>query len=276
MNYESIEPVHNTAFEDYETSTRLLLDKLGLKERIKDEEKIIVKPNLVSNAPPPITTDVRFMEAICRYCLKHSKARVIVAEGSAGCDASLPFEEQGYYKTLKPLGVEVIDIDKEQDIELLENPDMPLFKKVHLPRVILDGFLISAAVLKDHTICTTTLSIKNLIGFLPAEHYKGFWRFRKSKAHRYNIHQAAADVATYRKVDLAMIDGSIGLKRGHLFGKPFDPPKKILLASLDALAADMAGSEILGHSPAKIKHLRCFLNNKNKGLLDKRNKASSK
>lgn len=275
MNYESKEPVHRIEFEDYEKSTRLLLDKLGLKEKIKAEDKIIVKPNLVSNAPPPITTDVRFMEAICRYCLEHSEARVIVAEGSAGCDASLPFEEQGYYKALKPLGVEVIDIDEERDIELLENSDMPLFKKVHLPRVVLDGFLISAAVLKDHTICTTTLSIKNLIGFLPAEHYRGFWRFRKSKAHKYNIHQAAADVATYRKVDLAMIDGSIGLKRGHLFGKPFDPPKNILLASFDALAADIAGSEILGHSPAKIKHLRCFLSNKKNGLLGQ-SKALSK
>ncbi len=266
MNYENTEPVHKIMFENYEKSTRLLLDTLDLKERIKNVKKIIIKPNLVSNAPPPITTDVRLVETICRYCLEHSEAKVIVAEGSAGCDATLPFEEQGYFERLKPLGVDVVDIDSEKDIAHMKNHEMPLFKEVYLPKVVTDGFLISAAVLKDHTICTTTLSIKNLIGFLPAEHYRGFWRFRKSKAHKYNIHQAAADVATYRKVDLAVIDGSIGLKRGHLFGKPFSPPKNVILGSYDELAADIEGTKILGHKPAKVKHLRCFHNNKLKML----------
>lgn len=262
MIYQPRRPVYSLPFEDYFKSTFLLLDKLNVKKHLKNITKIIVKPNLVSCSAPPVTTDVRLVEAICRYCLQYSSAEIIVAEGSAGCDATLPFQELGFNQRIKPLGVKLIDLDAEQDIIRLANSKMPLFKEVYLPKIAIDGFLISAAVLKDHTFCTATLSLKNLIGLLPAKHYKGWWRFRKSKAHRHNIHQAAADVATYRPVNLAVIDGAIGLKKGHLFGgKPCNPPKKVLIGSFDPLAADIEGARALGHDPWEVKHLRCYYNN---------------
>ncbi len=262
MTYQYEEPVYTTKFKDYEQSTLELLQKLNLKEHLKGQKKIIIKPNLVSCAPPPVTTDVGLVEALCRYCLEHSDARVIVAEGPAGCDAVESFEKLRFFERLKPLGIDLVDLDSEEEIVKLQNRNLPLFKEVLLPKIITDGFLISAAVLKDHTFCTTTLSIKNLIGILPAKHYKGWWRFRKSKAHRHNIHQAAADVATYRPINLAIIDGAIGLKKGHLFGgRPCSPPKNILVGSYDPLAADIEGAKILGHNFLKVKHLRCYFNN---------------
>jgi uncharacterized protein (DUF362 family) len=244
---------------DYQHGVFQALDQIDAGRVLAGQKKVIIKPNLVSSTPPPVTTDVRLVKSLVAYIKEKSKADIIIAEGSGGCDTDKAYERLGYNQ-LAAMGVNLIDLDSETSIIKLHS-DLPLLKEIYLPSIILDGFLISAPCLKQHTLTGVTLGIKNMVGILPRSHYHGFWVFRKSRVHRYNVHQATADICFYRPIDLTVIDGGIGLNKGHLFGKPFVPPKSVIIAGFDPLETDSEGARILGKDPKKIKHLRCYRNN---------------
>jgi uncharacterized protein (DUF362 family) len=239
---------------DYLNSVWKALDKINFKDIVINQEKIIIKPNLVLDSPPPVTTDVFCVEAIIRYCQKYSKAKIIIAEGSGGCDTIRAFNRLGYGRLAKEYGLELFDIDREA-IVTLNDSKAYIYKKIKLPKAILDGYLISVPVLKDHSITKTTLSLKNMIGLLPEEYYGGFWSYKKSHVHKYDVDKAIVDINRYRKPDLSVIDGKIGQKHCHLSGTPCTPPKEVILASYDPIAIDIVGSSILGWDPKNIDYL---------------------
>ncbi len=241
---------------DYKSSVYKALEDIKAAPVLSKQKRIIIKPNLVTSAPPPATTNVAMIDVLVDYIKEKSNAEIIVAEGSGGCDTDVAYEKLGYNK-LKDKGVKLVDLDSEKSIIKLTK-DMPLLKEIFLPSMILDGFLISAPCLKQHTMTSVSLGIKNLVGILPRKHYQGFWVFRKSKIHKYNVHQGVADICFYRPIDLTIIDGAIGYNKGHLLGKPFDPPKEIIVAGFDVLETDIVAAEIIDKNPKKVKHFRCY------------------
>lgn len=242
-------------FKSYFQSIKKALDLISAKDVLEKQEKIIIKPNLVTDDLPPVTTDVNCVEAIVRYCLDCSQAKIIIAEGSGGCDTIKAFNKLGYGELAKKYKLSLFDIDRE-GIFNLADPKAFIYKEIKLPKTLLDGYLISVPVLKDHSITCTTLSLKNMIGLLPEEYYSGFWSYKKSNVHKIDVDKAIIDVNRYRKPDLCVIDGRIGQKRCHLSGPPCDPPKNVILASYDPIAIDIVGSSILGWDYQNIKYLR--------------------
>jgi uncharacterized protein (DUF362 family) len=101
-----------------------------------------------------------------------------------------------------------------------------------------------------------TLSIKNMVGMLPASHYSGYWSFKKSAVHDGDLDQAIADLARYRSPDLALVDGRIGMKGSHLGGTPCAPQKRVLVGGRNPWAVDARAAWILGWSWEQIGHLR--------------------
>lgn len=241
-------------FKDYLSSVKKALDLISAKDILEKQEKIIIKPNLVIDSPPPVTTDVDCVEAIVRYCLDCSQAKIIIAEGSGGCDTIVAFNKLRYRDLAKKYKLSLFDVDREGVLSL-KNPDVFIYKEIKLPRTLLDGYLISVPVLKDHSITCTTLSLKNMIGLLPEEYYSGFWSYKKSDVHRIDVDKAIIDINRYRKPDLCVIDGRIGQKTCHLSGPPCHPPKNVILASYDPVAIDIVGSSILGWKCKEIKYL---------------------
>ena len=73
-------------FENYPKSVRAVLDDIGAAEILARQQRIILKPNVVNDSPPPVTTDVHCVEAIVDYCREHTKAEIVIAEGCGGCD----------------------------------------------------------------------------------------------------------------------------------------------------------------------------------------------
>ena len=101
-----------------------------------------------------------------------------------------------------------------------------------------------------------TLSLKNMVGMLPASRYGGYWSFKKSAVHDGNLDQAIADLARYRAPDLALVDGRIGMKGSHLGGMPCSPQKRVLIGGRNPWAVDAKAAWILGWSWEQVGHLR--------------------
>ena len=84
-------------FTDYNSTVSLVLDGLGFYSKLDESDRIIIKPNLLQDAPPPCTTDAACVEAVLRYIFdRKPEKEVIVLEGSGGCPTGKAFKGLGY------------------------------------------------------------------------------------------------------------------------------------------------------------------------------------
>jgi len=217
-----------------------------------EQSLVLLKPNLVTRSPPPVTTDVGMVAAVAKWCREVTSATIVVVEGSGEGETHRNYRHLGYRAVPAD---DFIDLDREEVVEYA-HPGAERFRKIWLPGILSQGFLISIPVLKDHSMAGVTLSIKNMVGALPASRYGGYWAFKKSSVHNGDLYQAIADLARYRPPDLALIDGRIGMKGSHLSGTPCSPPKRVLLGGRNPWAVDAKGAWILGWSWERIGHLR--------------------
>lgn len=245
---------------DYYSSVEKLLDKLSFEKKIENLNKIILKPNLLEDAPPPCTTDKDCVKAIINYILKRkSSIKLVILEGSGGCDTIKAYNALGYSGLAKNYDIELLDVDNCK-YRKATNPDALVYKEIYLPEILFeDYFLISIPALKAHSITQVTLGMKNLIGLLPKKYYGNYWSYNRSDVHRVGVHDAIIDLNTYIKIDLTVIDGRIGQSETHLRGgKHCNPNKNILVGGYDVLEVDKKAAEILGYNWKNIKHLKNF------------------
>ena len=72
------------------------------------------------------------------------------------------FVDLGYGDLVEKYGVKLVDLN-EDEYELRESPEAVVLKRFEFPKTLKDSYLISVPVLKRHSICKVTLSLKNMI-----------------------------------------------------------------------------------------------------------------
>ena len=215
------------------------LRALGIRIRA---QKVIIKPNLIANRPHPVTTPAGTVEALVKY-FKAGGNEVIVAEGSGFSDTHTVFKSQGYVDVSERCGVKLVDLNRGE-FEILEELEDTALKRFEFPRTLKDAYLVSAAVLKKHSITRVTLSLKNMLGATIGRD--------KGRFHRPGIEECIVDINRYKRPDLAVIDGRLGLS-SELGGKR--ERFGVMIFSKDPVAADAIGAGVLGVDPSSVKHL---------------------
>jgi len=244
-------------FKDYERSVTEALDEIGAAETLGAQKKIVLKPNIINDSPPPVTTPAECVEAVLDYCRGNSDAEIVIAEGCGGLDTHEAFRRLGYLELSRRKHVQLIDLDKEETVEL-HNSSLGYLPEFHMPRCLTDGFLVSIPVLKAHSMAKVTLSLKNMLGIAPAKYYCAS-AYRKSKLHGRNnreLHRYIIELNQYCKPDLSVLDATVGMAEAHLWGRRCKPPVNKILASFDPVAVDAAGARLLGLDWRKIDHIK--------------------
>jgi uncharacterized protein (DUF362 family) len=239
---------------DYPSVITTALDDINAVDSLKNFPRIIVKPNMVNNSPPQVTTDVMCVMAVVTYFRERLDSEIVVAEGSGEGSTLGNLRTNGYEEITKRFGVELVDLDA-LPVKKYSNARAGEYKEIHLPDYLEEAALISVPPAKDHTITRVTLGLKNMVGCLPASHYSGYWSYKKSQVHAVNTDQAVADLMLYTRPHLTIIDAIEGLVGGHLSGRVPNPPLERIIASTDVLAADREAARLLGHDPDTIRHL---------------------
>ncbi|MDT8317741.1 MAG: DUF362 domain-containing protein [bacterium] len=219
-------------------------------------KKVLIKPNVVKDMAPPVTTRIELVAAIADYVLESfSPGDVYIADGTGSLeyDTFHAFEKLGFSKIAKERGIKLLDLNEERLVKL-SKPELKRWPEMHLPEIVMDSFLISVPTLKAHTLAGVTLSMKNMVGICPPSHYckQGHW---KKAAFHSQIHEAVADLNRYRSPDFTVLDASLGMMKGHIYGVPCDPPIGIIAASEDPVAIDAYGCGLLGVDPGAIDHI---------------------
>ncbi|HMA86299.1 MAG TPA: DUF362 domain-containing protein [Desulfosalsimonadaceae bacterium] len=246
-------------FLNYEDSVPAVLDAVRARERLAEKQKILLKPNLVTSMPHPVTTSTACCRAVIQYIRACSPADIIIAEGTGDpCETTHEvFDKLGYTRLSKELDVPLLDLNTEP-VEQSKNPDCPRLPELFLPRIADTHFIISLPVLKVHTLSKFTGSLKNMMGFAPPAHYAGAGGIWNKAAFHQGLQQAIIDLNRYRTPDLTLMDASIGMPDQHLGGRSCDPPVGTLVAGFDALSVDRASAALLGLDWQKIGHLKNF------------------
>lgn len=248
--------VYTCEFTDWRESVFRLLAKAGLLAAIGGKRQVILKPNLVENFKPPITTPVHLVEAIVNYLQDQDlDLKIIIGEGtgSRDYDTFFPFRELGYLEMAGRNGIELIDLN-EQPLRTMRRPECHRWPEMHLPEILFDSFLLSVPVLKAHSLASVTLTMKNMMGCAPPVHFQKGGHWKKAAFHD-NVQDAVLDLNRYRTPDFTVLDATIGMQEAHLWGPTCNPPHRKLAASCDPVAIDAYGAELLGRDWRRIGHI---------------------
>jgi uncharacterized protein (DUF362 family) len=124
------------------------------------------------------------------------------------------------------------------------------------PRVLEYEVLVSLSQLKLHETATVTLALKNVAMSFPAADHYGHPRAEQRHRHAFfdDMHSFIAAMAKRFHIDLAVIAGHPAMiATGPLGGRAVETG--LVIASTDAVAADVVGARLLGFTPQAVRHL---------------------
>ena len=92
-------PVYTTPFGSWADSVPPLLEAAGLAATLRNRSRVLIKPNLVENLDPPITTPVELIESLVDYIRDQAPdTEIIIGEGCGSLEYDTPhcFQALGY------------------------------------------------------------------------------------------------------------------------------------------------------------------------------------
>ena len=217
---------------------------------------VLIKPNLVEALEPPITTPVGLVGAIIDCVRSISPgAELIIGEGTGASDYETPFafDELGYTELARVKDVRLVDLNHEPTVEL-SNPELLRWPVMHLPKIVMESFIISVPVLKAHTLAGVTLTMKNMMGAPPPLHYQAGGHWKKSAFHTM-MQESVLDLNRYRTPDMTILDATVGMSEGHLGGPTCKPPPGVVVLGFDPVATDAYGCKLLKRDWRDIRHI---------------------
>jgi len=245
-------------------------------------KRVVLKPNNVIIDKPLCASHADNLEGILEFLHSIGKTDIVIAESPANGSAMDGFANYGYDKLAAKYKVRLVNLDNE-GYDVVDCIDQKDFQPhpVRVATMLMDpqrNFLISACKLKTHDLVGATLSLKNIVvgagikdsGAGLGRQGSGGGRSDKPLMHgggtwgiNYNLFVLSAKLHP----DLAVIDGYEGMEgTGPVNGTPIS--QKCCIASMDWMAADRVGIELMGIDFSKIGYLSYCAKAGNRGQAD--------
>ena len=246
----------NIDFESFEKSVKNALDAITAHKQIAEQSAILIKPNLTTDSPHPITTSPECCEVIIEYIRKYSKAEIVIAEGSGDVNYETDevFKNLGYTAMAQKQGVPLVDLNYGP-VKVLKNLDCPVFPEMYLPEIAFSHYIISVPVLKAHSLAGMTGSLKNMMGFAQPKYYSGRYGIWKKAVFHGKMQESVIDLNKYLVPNLSVMDCSIGMAEFHLGGAQCDPLVKKIIAGYNPWKVDREAAGLLGLDWNNIGHV---------------------
>jgi len=253
------------------------LDLLGGIETIaKKQERIMLKPNLVTDMPDD-TTNPEVVGTLARLMKKAGK-EVLIGEGSAAvggfnvkgedtCRTTKreildPMQEQvfsklGYSELAASMKIPLVNLHSGEMGEV-SIPKGYVFDKITLHRSLIDlDMLCSVPMMKTHGLATVTLGMKNLIGLYPGTKYysvRSWVHDYAAKKGSIGVAGETVDMVKANKLGLVVVDGSVAMEgQGPSVSYGGKLVKmNVIIAGTNPLATDMVASVLMGFDPREI------------------------
>ena len=222
----------------------------GIGHFVKAGQTVVVKPNIGWDRIPEFAANTHpaLVGKIVADCLAVGAKEVFVFDNSLD-NWQRAYASSGIEKAAKAAGAIVLTGSSQGNYKDVNIPSGKSLKtaKVHEKILECDVF-INVPVLKHHDGAQISLAMKNLMGIVWD---RRFW-------HNNNLDQCIADMVSFRKPDLNIIDGYRVLKRNGPKGVSVNDAslEKAQIISTDIVAADAAAAKIFGLEPENVRQIK--------------------
>lgn len=200
---------------------------------------VLVKPNVVTASPPPVTTNPEVVGSVVSLLKEAGAKRVIVGDSSAFI--ALPTKDNmkrtGIAEAAEGAGAEVAFLEDEEWVRV-RPPGLKYIDEFRVSRLAVEADLyVSVPVVKTHRYATYSLALKNTLGIIhpanrPSLHASKFWE------------EIVAEINSAVRPHLIVIDGTKSMiAGGPLSGE--EAETKMVIATGDLLAADLFGLALI-------------------------------
>lgn len=237
--------------QDRERMVKAGLEALGGIERfLAPGDRVVVKPNVAFDRSPALgaTTHPDLVEAVVRLARGQGAAAVRVLDNPINSPEGC-FHKSGIARAAGAGGAEIV-LPNPAHFRILEVPGADLIARWPMfYRPFRDATrVIGLAPLKDHNLCSASMSMKNWYGLLGG---------RRNQFHQ-KIHHIISELAFMMRPSLVILDAVNTLVSSGPTGGSLSDVKRndTMILATDQLAADAyAYEEILGRDPARLPYL---------------------
>lgn len=228
--------------------TRRAVAALGGMERFVSRGDIVaIKPNIGWDRTPAqaANTNPRVVAEVVRLCLEAGAHRVVVTDASCN-EARRSFQRSGIWRAAHEVGAEVILPGAHRFREMRIAGELLDRWPVYKPLIEADK-LINVPIAKHHNLSSYTGAMKNWYGVLGG---------RRNRLHQ-NIHLSVADLATFMRPTLTVLDATRVLLRNGPQGGNLADARDLhqVVAGTDEIAIDTYGAGLIGVDPARVGYL---------------------
>lgn len=225
---------------------------------------VAVKPNETWASEDDLSgvTHADTLRAVLREVRRHDPREIVVTGGAGAAETEDVMRVSGMLDVVREEGAVFFDHNRrpftEVALDYAPERDVAGPQKTVMvnPRVLEYETLISLSQLKLHRTATVTLALKNIAMSFPAADYYGHPRSTENHENWFfdDMHSFIAAMAKRFPIDLAMIVGHPAMiATGPLGGHVVETG--MVIASTDAVAADVVGANLLGFHPQAVRHL---------------------
>ncbi|SKC76444.1 DUF362 domain-containing protein [Maledivibacter halophilus] len=227
-----------------ENAIKLSLNQIGnIENVIKEDSKVLLKPNLVSPLPPEkaATTHPVVIEAMIRI-LKGIGVKEIWIGDSGVHGTPKIFSICGMNDLAKKYGCKICDFDNYYIDEIYEESNKYM-KRLPLSKYITESdVIINMPKIKIHHAETYTGAIKNMYGSIVGKNKMQIHARTQTKD---NFQHVLVDVLNSTKPNLCIMDAIVGMEgNGPANGKPIET--NMILTSYNAVAMDIVAARQIG------------------------------
>jgi len=228
--------------------TRRAISGLGGIERFVSRGDIVaIKPNIGWDRTPAqaANTNPRVVAEVVRLCLQAGAHRVVVTDASCN-EARRSFQRSGIWRAAHEAGAEVILPAEHRFREMRLAGELLDHWPVYKPLIEADK-LINVPIAKHHNLSAYTGAMKNWYGVLGG---------RRNRLHQ-NIHLSVADLATFMRPSLTVLDATRVLVRNGPQGGNLSDARDLnqVIAGTDEVAIDAYGASLIGVDATRVGYL---------------------
>lgn len=246
-----------------ETAIANALERIPLASLVRGRA-VAVKPNDTWASRDDTTgiTQPDTLRAVLRAVRAHDPGTLVVTGGAGAAETDEVFRLGGLMDVVHEEGAEFFDHNRAPfvsvDLSYRSSADVsgPQKSVKVNPRVLEYETLIAVNQLKLHETATVTLALKNIAMSFPAADYYGHPRSTQKHKNQFfdDMHSFIAAMAKRFPIHLAITVGHPAMiATGPLGGHTVETG--LVIASTDALAADVVGARLLGFRPQAVRHL---------------------
>jgi uncharacterized protein (DUF362 family) len=219
----------------------------GMNRFVSRNDVVVLKPNIGWDRVPrqAANTNPQVVQKVVELCFDAGARKVVVTDVSCN-DPRRCFKRSGIAKSAESVGATVLLPEERKFKDCRLNGELLSVWPVFTPIIEADK-IINIPIVKHHNLCQATMGLKNWYGILGG---------RRNQLHQ-NIHTSIADLATFIRPTLTILDGyRVLVSNGPQGGDLNDVVlAKTIAAGTDPVAIDAFGASLLGIQAEKIQYL---------------------